>query len=197
MNVLKIQIKGQGFSFETKGGVFSAKEVDPGTKLLASLLRPFGVARGDGGQGRILDLGCGYGVLGIVAAKLNPEMEVVLSDDSLRATKMAQRNVELNKAKNARVVLSDGFSNLEGKFDLILSNLPLGYGNELVEELIMDAAKHLKSEGEMWVVTQNRFKDLMRGWMEKYLGGFEIEGRGKEHLVGKGAGRYNVGDGTS
>jgi len=194
MNKLRLVVEKYDLIFETRGGVFSAREVDPGTKLLAETLPSIGKTLK---SKSILDLGCGYGVLGVVAAKLNPEAKVIMSDDSLRATKMAQRSVELNLVKNADVVLSDGFSNLEGKFDLILSNLPLGYGNELVEELIADAAKHLNKDGGFWVVTQNRFKELMKGWFEKYLGGFGIAARGREHFVGKVARRYNIEYGTS
>ncbi len=193
MNKLRLVVERQDLIFETKGGVFSAREIDPGTRLLAETLPSTDKTLK---SKSILDLGCGYGVLGVVAAKLNPEAKVTMSDDSLRATKMVQRSVELNLVKNAEVVLSDGFSNLEGKFDVILSNLPLGYGNELVEELIADAARHLNTGGEVWVVTQNRFKDLMKGWIEKYLGGFAVVARGREHFVGKGIRRYNNGNGT-
>ena len=110
MNKLRLVVEKYDLIFETRGGVFSAREVDPGTKLLAETLPSIGKTLK---SKSILDLGCGYGVLGVVAAKLNPEAKVIMSDDSLRATKMAQRSVELNLVKNADVVLSDGFSNLE------------------------------------------------------------------------------------
>ncbi len=177
MNKLKTKIKDIDFEFETIGGVFSAREVDPGTKLLAESLEVKGRS--------LLDLGCGYGVIGITAAKSNPEIQVTMSDDSLRATKLAKRNIELNRIKNTKVVLSDGFSEINERFDVIISNPPLGMGNELVEELINDSVDHLDPDGEIWIVTQNRFKPFLQRLFEKYHGSFEIVARGKEHFVAK------------
>lgn len=181
MNLLKANIEGVDFVFETKGGVFSAREVDPGTRLLAEQISR--LRSGSGEPRRILDLGCGYGVLGIVAARCNPKAEIILSDDSLRASKLAKRNVELNQVKNARVVLSDGFAELEGKFDVILSNPPIGMGKELMEELIEDSLSHLSKSGTLWIVTQNRFKPYVQRLFKEHGGDLEILGRGKEHFV--------------
>ncbi len=122
MHNLTLTIKGEELVFETRGGVFSSREIDPGSKLLAESF----VATPR--TNVVLDLGCGYGVIGIAIAKLYPEIHVLLSDDSLRASEMAKRNVELNGLKSTQVVLSDGFSRIERKFDAIVSNLPLGYG---------------------------------------------------------------------
>src|SRR4051794_11569034 len=80
----------------TAPGVFSHKEVDTGSELLIEAMRISPTAR-------VLDLGCGYGVIGIVAAKLAVRGQVVLVDPDIRATRLAQHNIEANRITNAEV----------------------------------------------------------------------------------------------
>src|SRR5688572_1370612 len=96
-------------------GVFSADAIDPGTRLLIETMRVSPTAR-------VLDLGCGYGAIGIVAAKLAIRGHATLVDSDIRATRLAERNVQLNGLANADVVLGDGVHDLppKVKYDLVV-----------------------------------------------------------------------------
>ncbi len=90
--LIKTRLRGLDFEFETSSGVFSHRRVDSGTRLLVESMRlPV--------EGRVLDLGCGYGVVGIVAAKLNPILEVWMTDVNSRAVSLAEANVRRNGVK--------------------------------------------------------------------------------------------------
>ena len=87
--IIRTQLCGIRFDFLTAASVFSTKKVDLGTRLLIeSMILPK--------KGCILDMGCGYGPVGIVTAKLNPHFHVVLTDINIRAVRLAQRNIEMN-----------------------------------------------------------------------------------------------------
>src|SRR4051812_3520224 len=113
------KLRGFDLRLATQPGVFSDDAVDPGTRLLVEAIHVSPTAR-------VLDLGCGYGPIGIVAAKLATKGEVVLVDSDIRATRLAQRNLELNGVTNATVVLGDGTHDLppKQKFHVIVSNPP-------------------------------------------------------------------------
>src|SRR5439155_19768777 len=106
------------FTFITAPDVFSYGELDEGTRLLLETVevRP---------TDRVVDLGCGYGAIGIVAASLAPDRRVVLVDTDARAVALAQRNVVLNNVPNAVAVVTDGLAATPAPFDLIPSTPPL------------------------------------------------------------------------
>ncbi len=141
-------IGGLEFEFETDSGVFSRYRVDYGSDLLIKSVSPL--------SGRVLDLGCGYGPIGIVLARLNPAARVVLADVNRRALTLAAENARLNDADNVEIVESDGFSRLEGKFDSILCNPPIRAGKRVVIELIQASEQHLSPSGALWLVVQKK-----------------------------------------
>ncbi|MGR6982192.1 16S rRNA (guanine(1207)-N(2))-methyltransferase RsmC [Testudinibacter sp. P27/CKL/0425] len=129
-------------------GVFSANELDQGTALLLSSLTPKV-------QGRVLDLGCGAGVIGSYLKRQNPSIELVMSDIHSMALASANRTLQQNQL-SAEVVASDVFSDLNGKFDLIISNPPFHDGIDTayraVQELISQAKWFLRQGGELRIV---------------------------------------------
>ncbi len=144
---IKASIKGFDLTLRSASGVFSATEIDKGSRLLAeSADLPK--------KGRILDFGCGYGVVGIVAALASPNSEVVLSDVNERAVELASHNIVLNKAFNAEAVHSDLFSKIEGKFDAILLNPPQTAGKVVCVEMIKQSLEHLKKGGSLQIVVR-------------------------------------------
>lgn len=144
-------LRNQSFSFITGSGVFSKKGVDFGTKLLIEAFEEPSV------EGAFLDLGCGYGPIGITLANTFKHRSVIMVDVNERAVSLAQENIELNKIENAEVFISDGFQNIEGKqFAAIITNPPIRAGKKVVYGMIEESVNHLKGEGELWVVVQKK-----------------------------------------
>lgn len=134
----------------TDRGVFSHGKVDRGTDLLAREMRlP--------AAGEILDLGAGYGPLGLVAALRSPEARVTLVEVNERAAELAQRNLTENGVENAEVLVGDAPEVLgERKFDAVVTNPPLRAGKVEVRRLLRDAAARLRPGGSLWLVAQTK-----------------------------------------
>jgi 16S rRNA (guanine1207-N2)-methyltransferase len=128
-------------------GVFSAGKLDAGTRLLLDTI-PYTVKK-------VLDMGCGAGGIGVVYKKKSPESEITLSDVSPIAVEATKKTVEKNNIE-AKVLLSDVFSNIEGQYDLILVNPPFhkGVGTDysFIEAFARDARKHLTKDGSIYIV---------------------------------------------
>lgn len=178
MDDLKIEnLKGFEIKFHTKPGVFSKQGLDSGTKLLIDNLEVR-----DGMV--VADLGAGAGILGIVLAKLNYNGHVHLLEDHLRAFKLAQENVELNKLRNAEVYLSDLFSAVGDRtYHQIYSNPPQHLGNDFLELTAIECRKHLKPEGEVWWVVQKHVKPLAERLFEKVFSNSKMVAHGREHVI--------------
>jgi len=141
-------LRGMLLKFWTDHGVFSRGHTDPGTEELVKALDVTGAAR-------ILDLGCGVGVLGIVAAKLNPDTHVILTDPNERAVALARRNLATNGVRNAEVRQGAGLEPVADEtFDIILTNPPIRAGNAVVFALIRDAVAHLIPGGRFYLVAR-------------------------------------------
>ncbi len=137
-------LPGGPLTFEASAGVFSSRGLDAGARIL---IEAVDVTVDD----RVLDLGCGYGAIGIAAAKR--AREVHLLDTSLLAVCCARRNIVRNGLANARVGLSDGFEAVPGQvFDLILCNAPTHDGAATARRFVQGAALHLSSKGRFAVV---------------------------------------------
>jgi 16S rRNA (guanine1207-N2)-methyltransferase len=122
--LIKTNLCGHNFEFLTSSSVFSKRRIDLGTRLLVkTMVLPQ--------KGLILDIGCGYGVVGIVAATLNKDLHVVMSDVNTRAVRLARHNLEVNHVFNAEVRYGYFFETFAGlQFDVVLSNPPVSAGME-------------------------------------------------------------------
>ncbi len=138
------------FEFLTASGVFSKDRVDLGTRLLIeSMVLP--------DKGCVLDLGCGYGPVGIAAAASNPCLNVFMVDVNIRAVRLARRNVEINHVKN--VVVKRGFLYEpveEVLFDCVLSNPPVSAGMSTVKSIICEAPCHMVDEASFQMVIRSK-----------------------------------------
>lgn len=146
-HLISLYIHGMTFEFISYSSLFSGKEVDKGTRLLLeNLIVPK--------QGNVLDLGCGYGVIGIVVAKLNPLLKVYMVDVNPLAIKATKYNAKINGVQERTVILQgDLYEPVRGmKFSAIYSNPPLSAGKSIVEKIIMDAPVHLEDNGVFQVV---------------------------------------------
>lgn len=168
----------QGFELrlETQAGVFAHKGLDPGTRLLIEAMRVSPTAR-------VLDLGCGAGAIGIVAARLAARGSVVLVDSDIRATRLAERNLALNGVTNAEVLLGDGTHDLprRSRFDVVASNPPTHSGRDVLDDMVEGAYAVLKPRGALYMVV-NRLLSL-RKEVGEVFGNVEIAARSKGYTV--------------
>ncbi len=162
------------YFFQTSFGVFSKKKIDTGTKMLLENLSEVK-------EKKILDFGCGTGIIGIVLAKENPKARVVLLDSNAKAVLLAEKNIEKNKIKNAQAVVSDGLENAKEKFDLIASNPPTHEKRSFLENFIYKAKKALKKNGRLVIVLNKAV--FLEKEMQEFFGNCKVYAEGKEHKV--------------
>ena len=148
----KFTLLGNTFTFETDAGVFSKSEVDFGSRVLIDTFEIPKV------EGVVLDVGCGYGPIGLSIAKVNPEREVLMMDINTRAIGLSQKNAQLNGVQNVRVFESDGLSAVEAGTQVaaILTNPPIRAGKETIFRFYDQAYELLVENGELWVVIQKK-----------------------------------------
>ncbi len=177
LRIIHEYIRGIRFSFYTGSSVFSPKKIDNGTRLLAeNMVIPHG--------SMVLDIGCGYGVLGIVAAKICPDCRIFMSDINERAVMLAYRNSNLNHVKT--VVKSgnlyEPWKNF--KFDVILSNPPMSAGKDTCIKIIEGAYKHLTDGGSLQVVVKYRKGGkIIENAMEEIFGNVEVIAKGSGYRI--------------
>lgn len=134
------------FKFLTDNGVFSKDGLDFGSRLLLEVIPLEEVG------GKILDMGCGYGVLGIILAKLTAS-KVDMVDVNRRALHLAKRNAQLNGVSNCVSIFeSDCYSNVSGKYSTIVTNPPIRAGKKIVYDIVMNAHNHLEDGGNLYLV---------------------------------------------
>ncbi|MGI0132161.1 MAG: class I SAM-dependent methyltransferase [Thermoplasmata archaeon] len=143
---LRFLYRGEVLAFETDRGVFGAEGLDPGTALLIEALNV-------GSTDRVLDLGCGWGAVGIAAAKAASEGQVVLTDVNHRAIVLARANVRRNHIANAAVRPVSGFDRLDDeRFDVIATNPPYHVGRDVILGLLGEVPRHLTPRGRLLMV---------------------------------------------
>jgi 16S rRNA (guanine1207-N2)-methyltransferase len=143
-------LRGRKFTFVTDSGVFSRKGVDYGSKHLIETME---LAR----DARALDVGCGYGPIGLAAACLCPEGHVTMIDINERAVELAIENARRNNITNVTIVQSDLLEKVQSeKYDVILTNPPIRAGKDTVHRIFVDAYDCLVSGGSLWVVIQKK-----------------------------------------
>lgn len=150
IGLIKTCLRGKTLEFVTASSVFSKRRIDTGTRLLIeSMVLP--------DHGRILDVGCGYGAVGIAAASCNPALQVTLTDVNTRAVCLARENIERNKAKNAEVRWGHLYEAVEDlKFRCILSNPPVSAGINTVNAIITEAPRVMETEATLQMVIRSK-----------------------------------------
>ena len=149
-NLLHTSVKGINLTFRTDEKCFSPRHIDFGT---LAMLAHANFQKGH----KVLDLGCGYGVVGIECAILTGPENVVLSDIDVHALSLAQANAEQNGVPEVKIVHSDGFDAIpDCDLDLILSNPPYHTDFSVAKRFIEGGYRHLKTGGQMLMVTKRR-----------------------------------------
>ena len=141
-----INLSGNSFTFSTDNGVFSKGELDFGTELLIKNVLKINIS------GDILDLGCGYGPIGITLKKIK-NVNVTMCDINKRAVHLTKMNAKRNGVL-VNVFESDGFENITDSFDYIVSNPPIRIGKNNLYKLLIDSKSYLKKSGELLIVVR-------------------------------------------
>lgn len=144
-------LRGNSFRFKTDQGVFSKNEIDFGSRLL---IENFSVPDRNG---PILDVGCGYGPIGLSIAKSEPDRFVHMVDVNERALELARENAFTNQISNVKIYESDSFENITDKnFSAVVTNPPIRAGKKVVHEILTKSYEYLLPNGELWVVIQKK-----------------------------------------
>lgn len=146
---IEYDINGKKFSFITDNGVFSKAHIDFATSFMLNTI--WNEVRGN-----VLDLGCGYGVIGITIASIPNVSMVTMCDVNQRALNLAKRNAEKNNVKNFEVIESDCFENINKKFDTIITNPPIRAGKSVIYKMYEDSKAHLNANGILFLVINKK-----------------------------------------
>ncbi|MCQ2010633.1 class I SAM-dependent methyltransferase [Sporolactobacillus sp. STSJ-5] len=148
-HALNATLRQHDLIFTTDAGVFSKNAIDFGSSLLIESFREPAVL------GDFLDMGCGYGPIGIALAKAFSKRKVTMVDINERAVALAKKNAAENQV--APVVLQGSlFEHVSGEFAAILTNPPIRAGKQVVHQIFKDAHRFLKENGELWTVIQKK-----------------------------------------
>jgi len=144
---IEFSIDGRKIKLFTDNGVFSKNRIDEGTLVLLEAIVPLRLT------GRILDLGCGYGPLGLTIALTSPLCSVDMSDINVRALELAKKNVEmLGLSQRVTILHSDVYENIEGPYDSIVVNPPIRAGKRVTYSMYEGAKQYLIDGGSLYVV---------------------------------------------
>ena len=143
------RFSGALYTFVTDNGVFSKTEVDRGTEIL------LGVCAEEKITGDVLDLGCGYGVVSVVVKNLFPDCRMRAVDINPRAVELTEKNCRINNAP-CEASVSDGFENVRGSFDWVITNPPIRAGKKVIYKMFEDAYGHLNPSGVLLVVIRRK-----------------------------------------
>ena len=168
------QFLGQNFIFKSCDDVFSKDNVDYGTYVLLKTIQKKLVIHGN-----VLDIGCGYGVIGIVLSKIFPQAKITLSDVNQTAINLTKQNIDINKAKNIVEVLNSfAYQKISGTFDFIISNPPIKAGKKTLLEILFGAYEKLNNEGSLVFVIKKKFgEDSIKKQLQKIYSSVEILAR--------------------
>lgn len=178
--VFEAELGGHTLTFHSTWGLFSPRQIDSGTALL---LRHLEIKPDE----RVLDIGCGYGPLGLAIAAQASQGEVQMVDKDFVAVDYANKNAQLNNLPHARAYLSNGLSHVpkEAVFTTIISNIPAKVGKELLSILLWDSYQQLAPGGQMVVVTINGLRQFMKRNMQEVFGYYEKVKQGKDYTVSR------------
>ena len=174
----EVELCGHPLKFLSTWGVFSPREIDSGTDLLLKYLK---INPTD----HCFDLGCGYGPIGLVMAKMAPQGQVLMVDKDFIAVEYSNKNAKLNHTPNAKAILSNGFQHIppDSKFDVIVSNVPAKVGKEMMTIMLYDALHYMKPSGRIYLVTINGLRDYIKRNLQEVFGNYDKIKQGKDYTV--------------
>jgi 16S rRNA (guanine1207-N2)-methyltransferase len=168
---IMIRLKDRVFELYSSSGIFSKDELDKGTKLLIeSAIVKEGFS--------VLDLGCGYGVVGISIKKMHPGTKILMTDINERAVMISNKNLKFHNLKGIEARKSDIFSDINESFDTILLNPPQTAGRDICFRMIEESKDHLNSDGTLQIVARhNKGGETLSKKMKEVFGNVKDIGR--------------------
>ncbi len=150
IQTIKYYFKKNILLFDTDNGVFSKGGIDYGSNILLQTLPNLEA------KNTLLDVGCGYGTIGLTLAKKYPNLSVEMVDVNLRAIELSKNNAVKNNIFNVNIYESSCYENVGKTYDLIISNPPIRAGKKIVFEILSGSFEHLNEGGELWIVIQKK-----------------------------------------
>ena len=178
-----IELGDRSLTLGSRHGLFSARALDEGTALLLRELDPLQAME------RVLDLGCGYGAIGLALAARWPDSKIDMVDTDIRAVEAATDNAARNHLGNATATLSDGIRDLPrqaiGTYELVVSNLPAQAGNDALDQLLLEAHDALSDGGSLVVVAVNGLRRYLQRRLTLIFGAGQVAKvhQGPRHTV--------------
>lgn len=141
--------QGQHLTYTTDHGVFSRQRLDYGSRVLMDAI-DIGNAKS------MLDVGCGYGTMGIALKSVHEDLQVLMTDVNKRAISLAKENIKCNNLEGIDVIESDVYENVHDRYDLVISNPPIRAGKKVVSAIISGSYDHLNEGGRLVIVIQKK-----------------------------------------
>lgn len=177
--LINITFANKTYKLYTNNGVFSKDKFDYGSKLLLETITPNKIT------GRVLDLGCGYGIIGIILATTFPQITVDMIDITDRAVELSKENTTKLNLKNTNVFKSDIYEKVLNKYNYIITNPPIRAGKDTIRKFLIGAKDHLEPTGELWFVMRkdHGVKSIIKELDQSYI--INIENKSKGFYVVK------------
>lgn len=173
---LTVELLGQSMCFKTDRGVFSKNGIDYGSRVLLENYQPESAKS-------LLDVGCGYGTLGLTLAK-KFDLGVTMVDVNSRALDLCRQNAIDNAVSNSKIELSNIYESVSEKYDAIISNPPIRAGKEVVHEILAGAFGHLNDGGHLTIVIQKKQgAPSAQKKMEEVFGNCQLVARDKGYFI--------------
>ncbi len=176
--LIESNLMGHKLNLKTRWGVFSPRAIDDGTVMFMKYLD---IAEDD----KCLDLGCGYGPIGLSVAKSCSQGEVHMVDKDFVAVELSNINAQLNHINNAQAYLSDAFSAVgkQNYFDQVISNVPAKVGREQLSIILYDAYDALKPGGKITFVTINGLRHFIKDNFKSVFGNYKKLKQGQKYTI--------------
>ena len=177
--IVNYEINGVKFALNSDQGVFSKDELDEGSRLLIETLLPLAL------KGKILDVGCGIGPIGLTLAYFLPLTSITCIDVNTRALALCERNAKLLElSPRVTCLQSDIYQNIEGQYDSIVSNPPIRCGKKVTYQIYEGAKSHLIDGGSLYIVVRKQQGALsVKTYLEEIYGNVEILKRSKGFFI--------------
>lgn len=176
--LININYNNKEIKLYTDNGVFSKEHFDYGSKLLVNNFLK------EEKSGKVLDLGCGYGIIGIILSQ-NKNLYIDMVDINNNAVNLTKENLKLNKIENAKSFVSNIYSEIKDKYDYIITNPPIRAGKETIRSFLFEGQKYLNENGEIWFVMRkdHGVKSMIKELEKDYV--IEVKDKDKGFYIVK------------